>query len=511
MLLVGILNESLVLGNEGLLDGAVALVHHLLHVAAGIACFDRLVDGELHRMPCSPAACARHDVERTVDGQRHHGQLQLVGQQESAATEGSHVACERARALWEDDERDTPTKDVACLVVALLDAACPPLVDEDMVTLLAGPSHEGHLAQLVFHHPAEVATEMAVDEEDVESALMVAHEDIRLPGLQMLSPLHAYGYEHHLQDAPCPQLTGVVAHPATQSYGRTDGDDHRCQDSGTDDVWDAYTDLINAIEKLHFNAQCSILNGRIFPCPSVPAEAHHAEEGLAKDTARHLRHPFAAIDEDNGHLLDLEANLVSRVLHLYLEGVALEANLVELDGLQDAPAVALEASRRVVHLEAGDHPDILRCEIAHQHTSDGPVDDVHPADIARADSQVAAFVGTSAVEPRQVVGVVAEVGVHLEDVVVLPFQGPAEAGDVGSAQSELSLALEDEEPVGKLVGHQSFDDLCRAVGRPVVDDEDMETFLQAEDGADDFLDILLLVVGRDDDDAVACIHDDEDF
>ena len=166
------------------------------------------------------------------------------------------MACERARPLGEDDQRDAPTKDVACLVVALLDAACPPLIDEDMVTLLAGPSHEGHLAQLVFHHPAEVATEMAVDEEDVESALMVAHEDIRLPGLQMLSSLHAYGYEHHLQDAPCPQLTGVIAHPATQSDGRTDGDDHRCQDSGQDDVRQSDAKLVYAVEKLHCRFCC---------------------------------------------------------------------------------------------------------------------------------------------------------------------------------------------------------------------------------------------------------------
>ena len=99
-----------------------------------------------------------------------------------------------------------------------------------------------------------------------------------------------------------------------------------------------------------------------------------------------------------------------------------------------------------------------------------------------------------------------EVGVHLEDVLVVALQRPFETGDVGGAQSELPLSLMDEQSVAELCCHEPLHDGCGAVGRPVVNDQYMETFLQPEDGPDDFLDVLLLVVGGYDYDAVTRVH-----
>mgnify|MGYP007122063997 CR=1 FL=1 len=82
----------------------------------------------------------------------------------------------------------------------------------------------------------------------------------------------------------------------------------------------------------------------IFARPAVPAQPHHAEESLGEDAARHLRRALAAVHEDDRHLLDLEADLVGGELHLNLEGVALEANLVKLDGLQHAAADTVYSS-----------------------------------------------------------------------------------------------------------------------------------------------------------------------
>ena len=122
----------------------------------------------------------------------------------------------------------------------------------------------------------------------------------------------------------------------------------------------------------------------IFAEPSVPAQTHDTEEGLAEDAAAHLACAFAAVDEDDGHLFNLKANLVGRKLHLYLEGIALEANLVERDGLEHATLVALKAGCGVVNAEACDKAHILGSEIAHEHAADGPVDNVDTAHIARA-------------------------------------------------------------------------------------------------------------------------------
>ena len=252
--------------------------------------------------------------------------------------------------------------------------------------------------------------------------------------------------------------------------------------------------------------------------PAVPAETHDAEEGFAEDASRHLRDSLAAVDEDDGNFLDLETYLIGGVLHLDLEAVTLEANLVELDGLEDATLVALEAGCGVVDLEARDEAHILRREIAHQHSADRPVDDVHSADVAGADGKIVAFVVTGCIESRQIVGIVREVSVHLEDVIVLVVECPAEACDVGGAESELAGPFDDKQAVGELRLHETMHDLRGAVGGAVVDDEDVELvacrlhspitgiddgLAECENGTDDFLDVLLLVVGRDDDNAIA--------
>ena len=68
---------------------------------------DRAMDGESERMPDGPSqvACAGHDVEGAVDGDRDDGQLQLVGQHEGAATEAAHVTRKSACSLGEDNQR----------------------------------------------------------------------------------------------------------------------------------------------------------------------------------------------------------------------------------------------------------------------------------------------------------------------------------------------------------------------------------------------------------------------
>ena len=245
----------------------------------------------------------------------------------------------------------------------------------------------------------------------------------------------------------------------------------------------------------------------VFPPQAVPLQADDAEDGFAEDAGVHLRRAQLAVDEDDGHLVDAEGVLVGGELHLYLEGVALKADAVQRDGLEHAAAVAHEARRGVVDGQAGDEAHVFRGEVGHQHAPHGPVDHVDAADVARADADVRPLVTTGGIEARQVGGAVAEVGIHLEDVFIVPLQRPAEAGDVGRAQPLLAGALQHEEAVGKLLALQALDDVGRAVGRVVLHHQDVETVLQSEDGANDVLYVFPLVVGGDDDDAVrSSIH-----
>lgn len=52
-----------------------------------------------------------------------------------------------------------------------------------MMCVLAGHTEEGHLPKRFLHHPLEVAVQETVDEEDVESPLMIADKDVALLGV----------------------------------------------------------------------------------------------------------------------------------------------------------------------------------------------------------------------------------------------------------------------------------------------------------------------------------------
>ena len=159
-----------------------------------------------------------------------------------------------------------------------------------------------------------------------------------------------------------------------------------------------------------------------------------------------------------------------------------------------------------MNAEACDDLHIDRGKVTHQHTTNGPVHDIHPRHVTGTDGYIEPLVMTSGIESGQVLGIMAEVGIHLEDIVVVSFQCPFETCNIGSPQSQLALTLDDEEPVVEFRRHQSADNGSSSVGRTVVNDKDMETLIQGEYGSDDLRDILLLIVRWDDDYTVALVH-----
>ena len=98
----------------------------------------------------------------------------------------------------------------------------------------------------------------------------------------------------------------------------------------------------------------------------------------------------------------------------------------------------------------------------------------------------------------QVVRIVGEVGIHLEDILIVALQGPLEAGDVSRAKTQLACPLYHEQAVTKL-RHERFHDVGGAVGAVVVDNQNIERHRQVKDIADNLLDVLFLLVSRDDD------------
>lgn len=220
------------------------------------------------------------------------------------------------------------------------------------------------------------------------------------------------------------------------------------------------------------------------------------ENGFTENTAVHLRATQLAVDEDNRHFHHFEPALIGSEFHLYLKGITFEADGIEVDGFQHLAAVALEAGSGIMNRQTGDESHVLGGEIGHQYAPHGPIHHIDTAHVARADGNIRTLLGTSLVEARKVLGVMTEVGVHLEDVLVAALQRPFEAGDVGSAQAQLSFALHHEEPFGEFL-LQGLDYGSRAIGRTVFDDKDVEAMFQGENGTNDILYILPFVVGRD--------------
>lgn len=269
------------------------------------------------------------------------------------------------------------------------------------------------------------------------------------------------------------------------------------------------------VDNLHHveNQQVAIMrigsilgHGRIFAQPSIQAQAHHAEESLSEDAATHLAHALTTVDEDNRHLLDFKAYLISGVLHLNLEAITLETHFIQWNRLKHATLVALESRRGVMHVEARHQPDVLGGEVTHQHPSDGPVHHIHATNVARAYRKVVSLVVTGGIQARKVVGVVTEVGVHLEDIVILTLHRPLESSDVSRAQSQFTRTLDDEQSVGELGLHQPMHDGCGAVWTAVINNQDVKKLVQCEDGTDNLLDVFLLIVRWNDDDAIAFVH-----
>ncbi len=125
-----------------------------------------------------------------------------------------------------------------------------------------------------------------------------------------------------------------------------------------------------------------------------------------------------------------------------------------------------------------------------------PALDAAAADVTRADDQIGApFEGGQ--EVRQVARVVREVGVHLEDQVVVPLEGPAEAIEIGAPEAELARPVHHVDPfvpLGDAVGEGAG-----AVRGGVVDHQDVRVREDLEDSVEEGRQIVSLVVGRGDD------------
>ena len=98
------------------------------------------------------------DVETTVDGQRNHGQLQLVGQGEGSFLEMGHVTCKASGPLRKHRHTIAFFQYLTRILIGLTNLTGSPFVDEYLMRLLTGIAYEGNLPQRFLFCLREFAT-----------------------------------------------------------------------------------------------------------------------------------------------------------------------------------------------------------------------------------------------------------------------------------------------------------------------------------------------------------------
>ena len=250
-LLVRVGDEALIVGRQVAHDGLVTLFKDALHFLRSLAfgC-NGGVNDKPQWMPCDEvdALLSWKDIEAAVYRDRNDGQTQFVGQLECSSAELRHVACEGACPFGKDDEGNAMLQDLAALLVGLVDGFRSALIDEDVSGALACLAYEGNVAQGLLHHPAEAASQKAVDEEDVVGTLMVGNEDIGLPLVQQLLALHLDGQEHYPAHQPAPYHRRIVAPRSCLAERAADDGSDGGQDRCQNDERQGDEKLVKAIE-----------------------------------------------------------------------------------------------------------------------------------------------------------------------------------------------------------------------------------------------------------------------
>src|SRR5919199_4685021 len=200
-----------------------------------------------------------------------------------------------------------------------------------------------------------------------------------------------------------------------------------------------------------------------------------------------------AVWEDDRHLDDPEPGAGSKGIHFHLEAKAASLQEVEIDALQHLPAEALEAAGAVPDRQFEEGSSVEAATSTYQTAQHRPVLGSPPRNIAGADHHVCVL--SRPQQTWQILRPMGEVGIHLDDELVVVGQRVLEAFHVSSGESLLAPALYHPHPArlpGKRLGQRSG-----AIRRPVIDDEDVKFAVCSQDFKDQAREVLTLVVGWD--------------
>ena len=96
------------------------------------------------------------------------------------------------------------------------------VVDEHVSGAAAGVAYQWYALELLLHEPLEVVVEVSEYGPDVEGSLVVGHEDIALPGVEVLAARYFYAHAEEEAHAARPDVGGPVGEHDMAAQGRAD-------------------------------------------------------------------------------------------------------------------------------------------------------------------------------------------------------------------------------------------------------------------------------------------------
>ena len=167
---------EIVVRGDDVVDPVEQLIDGLLGVSGHV---DGLVDDQDDLAGMDPERLLGHDLPAPDDRDRHDGDPRLQGQVKNPFLEGMDLPVHAPRPLGEGHDRFA-FPDLAGRIV---DAPHGPHevlpVDGDGARPCQGVAEDGDMEQLFLGDPGKVGVDVGQDDQDVEPALVIGHEDLR--------------------------------------------------------------------------------------------------------------------------------------------------------------------------------------------------------------------------------------------------------------------------------------------------------------------------------------------
>ena len=181
-------------------------------------------------------------------------------------------------------------------------------------------------------------------------------------------------------------------------------------------------------------------------------------------------------------------------MQLDLERIALGLHFRPVEIPQYLRPYRLESARRVAHRKRGQRADIETAERADKKPALRPVEHGNAPQITRADGQVRPALERLD-QLRDIRRIMRKVGIHLYGGVIAVLDRPLESAPVGAAKTGLFLAFEEVHAIFEL--RSGAHHICRAIGRTVIDDKNVDFAREVQHKIQRPVDRFALVVSRD--------------